>query len=396
MVTDHQWRRLRPFLLIAPLAGIVALATGYLVAPQRFFQAYLVAFLYWSGISLGCLGWLILHNMTGGQWGFALQRVLEAGARTVPLMALLFLPLLFGFSALYPWSTAQDQAGEIFFLPQSSYLNVPFIIIRAVIYFAVWTALALMLTRWSYRSDYQPHLGEEVWQDRVRLSAAGLLLFVFTANFAAFDWLMSLEPDWYSSVFGWLAIARHALAGLAFAILLLGLLRARRRATALHDVLTGQALNDMGAVFLATLLTWAYLALMQFVVIWVANIPSEVTWYLRRAQGNWLWVVLALALAYVALPTLLLLLRPIKRRLRFLSSVAGLIFILHLLHIYWLVMPVFDAAPFLHWLDVALPLGMGALWLSLFAWQLARHPLLPANHPVLREKLAHQERRTLV
>lgn len=396
MVTGEQWPRVRIILMTGAVAGIAALVVGYLIAPQRFFQAYLLAFLFWSGLSLGCLGWLLLHNASGGQWGFALQRVLEASARTIPLVALLFLPLFLGFSELYPWATAQNDGGDVLFLTQSSYLNLPFFVIRALIYFAVWIALALLATRWSYRSDSEPEPDPAVWQDRVRISAVGLLLFVFTANFAAIDWLMSLEPDWYSSAFGWIAIARHALGGLALSILLLGLLRATRRATALHDVLSGQALNDMGAVFLATLLSWAYLALMQFVVIWTANVPREVIYYLRRAEGNWLWVVVVLAIAYVALPTLLLLLRPVKRRLRFLSLVAGFVLLLHYVHIYWLVMPVFYAAPTVHWLDLVLPLGMGLLWLSIAIWQLLRHPLLPANHPVLRETLSHEVRRTVV
>lgn len=396
MVSDEQWGGLRIILLVGAVAGVAALVAAYLLAPQRFFQAYLTAFLFWSGISLGCLAWLLLHNASGGQWGFALQRVLEAGARTLPLMALLFIPLLLGLSGLYPWAASQGGDGDVLFLTQGSYLNLPFFLVRAVVYFAVWTGLTMLVTRWSYRSDYEPRPDPDVWQDRVRISAVGLLIFVFTANFAAIDWLMSLEPEWYSSVFGWLAIARHALGGLAFAILLLGLLRETRRATALHKVLTGQALNDMGAVFLATLLSWAYLALMQFVVIWSANIPREAIYYVRRGEGAWLWVLIGLGIAYVALPTILLLLRPVKRRLRFLAAVAGLVFILHYVHVYWLVMPIFDGAPAVHWLDVVLPAGMGLLWLALVLWQVLHHPLLPANHPVLQEDLSHEPRRTVV
>lgn len=396
MLTERQWRTARIVLLIGVAAGIGGLVTGYLLAPQRFFPAYLLAFLFWSGISLGCLAWLLLHNAGAGQWGFALQRVLEGGARTMPLMALLFIPLLFGFSQLYPWATSQSGNGDVLFLTQGSYLNLPFFIVRAVVYFAVWIALALVVTRWSYRSDNEPEPGLDVWQNRVRISAVGLLLFVFTANFAAIDWLMSLEPQWYSSVFGWLAVARHALGGLALVILLLGLLRETGRATALHDVLTGQALNDMGAVFLAALLSWAYLALMQFLVIWTADIPREVVYYLRRSEGNWLWVLLALVVAYVALPTLLLLLRPVKRRLRFLAAVAALVFLLHFVHLYWLVMPIFDATFSVHWLDLVLPVGMGLLWLALAVWQILRHPLLPANNPMLQDDLSQGARRTVV
>lgn len=392
MVSDGQWPGLRIVLLIGAVAGVAALVAGYFIAPQRFFAAYLVAFLFWSGLSLGCLGWLLLHNMTGGKWGFALQRVFEAGARTAPLMALLFVPLLLNLPALYSWATGQPAGEEVLFLPQSSYLNVPFFIIRAAIYFAVWIALALILTRWSYRSDHEPYLDEDVWQNRVRWSAAGLVLFAFTATFAAFDWLMSLEPDWFSSVFGWLAIGRHALGSLALAILVLGLLQGARRTTDMHGVLKGQTINDMGDVFLATILGWFYLALMQFVVIWSANIPGEVVWYLRRIEGSWLWVVVTLAITSLALPVVLLAVRPIKRRLRFLATVAGLVFVFHLLHIYWLVMPVFDAAPSWDWLHLLLPVGMGLAWLALFAWQLLRHPLLPINHPVLEEKMTERER----
>jgi hypothetical protein len=378
------------------LAGIVAAVAGVLADPERFFRAYLFAYLFWVGISFGCLGWLLLHNITGSRWGFALQRVLEAGARTLPLMALLFLPLLFGFPALYPWSTAPARPGPGLFLSKSSYLNVPFFVIRAVIYFAVCIGLTMVVTHWSYASDHRrpadPDVEAQMWQDRVRLGAVGLFVFTLVANFAAYDWLMSLEPQWFSSLFGWLALARHALGALVFAIIVLALIRSGPRARLLRQLLNEQALNDMGAVFLATLVSLTYLALMQFLVIWAGNIPEDATWYVIRSRGGWQWVLGILVVFYLGLPIFLLLLRRVKRHLGLMTLLAALVLLLRFLHLYWLVMPVFQPTVAVHWLDVALPLGMGGFWLAVFGWQLLRHPLLPANHPKARQALAQQAR----
>lgn len=363
--------------------GVIAGTVGALLATERFFPAYLFAFLYWSGISLGCLAFLLLHHLTGGVWGFAVQRLLEAGARTLLLMGLLFVPLLFGLSSLYPWSIPDVVAADEVLLSKSRYLNVPFFIARAALYFAIWIGIATFVTRWSYLNDESGEVA--LWHKVLRLSGFGLILFTLAANFATYDWLMSLEPRWFSSIFGWMAIFRHALGAIAFVVVLLAFFWQH---PLLRELLDAQGRNDLGNVLLATLLSWAYMHLMQFLIIWAENIPGEVVWYVRRTEGSWLWVARSLIVLYVGLPAILLLLRPVKRRMGFLVAVAGLILVLRLVHIYWLVMPVFTPTLSIHWLDVALPLAIGGLWLAIFAWHLKRHLLVPVNHPKFQEDLS--------
>lgn len=376
-------KRIQLVAIAAGVLGIVAAVAGVLLAQERFFQAYLFAFLVWSGLSLGCLAFLMLHNLTGGAWGYAVQRLFEAGARTMPLMAVLFIPLLFGLSSLYPWSVAEVGESETLMLSKSSYLNVPFFTVRAVVYFVIWISLAIFLTRWSYQNDESGRV--ELWHKVMRLSVAGLMLWVLTVNFAAIDWLMSLEPEWFSSIFGWLAGLRYTLGAIALVIVFAG---AIWQQPLLQEMLTAQVRNDLGNVLLASLLSWAYLYLMQFLIIWWENIPAEVVWYIRRLEGGWVWVLDALLVFYFALPGLLLLMRPVKRRMGFVVAIAVLILLMHLVHNYWLVLPVFTPTVDVHWLDIALPVGMGGLWLGLFTWQLRRHGVLPLNHPKFQEDLA--------
>ena len=377
--------------LVAGVLGLVAAVAGLLLAPpEQFYPAYLFAFLYWLGISLGCLGWLMVHTLVHRGWGLALHRLLAAGARTIPLMAVLSLPLIFGFRYLYPWLGERAAGGESSFLARELYLNPAFFFGRALFYLLVWVALAWILPALSYRSDEAPEhqAGDEeaaaIWARALRVSVVGLILFVVTVTFAAFDWQMSFEPGsegaaWFSSLFGWLSLARDAMAGIALALLLLAMLG---RGRPLHMLVLPPLVNVLGAIFLATILLWGYLFLMQYLVIWFANIPAEVIWYERRITGGWLPVAWAF-LAPIIFSRLVLLFRPFKRRVRLLGALAALVLVARLFHLYWLVMPAYDARPAFHWLHAALPLAIGGLWFGLFFWQLARHPLLPRRHPYL-------------
>lgn len=345
---------------------------------EAFFRAYLVAFLYWNELTLGCLALLMLHHLAGGRWGFVIQRLLAAGARTVPLMAALFLALIFGIRFLYPWASVDIVEGEELLLAKSLYLNVPFFLLRAAIYFASWFALAFVITRRSYRYD---ETGDErVLRRADRLSAFGLIVYVLTSTFAAIDWSMSLDPNWFSAVYGWLFAARQVLGGMALAIVALGLVWQRE---ALRPLVTPRIVNDLGNLLLAALLTWAYLAFIQFLVIWYGNIPEEVVWYVERSEGGWRWLIISVAVLQFAVPGVLLLIRNVKRSILLLAAIAGLITITRLASLYWLVMPSLLPRFSLHWLDVALPIGMGGLWLAVFIWQLRRHHLAPLVVPAV-------------
>jgi Ni/Fe-hydrogenase subunit HybB-like protein len=372
--------------LAAGLFGAVAVVVGSFVNLEQLFRSYLMAYLFWIGLSLGCLAVLMLHRLTGGPWGYPIRRPLAAGAGTLPLMAVLFLPLIFGLSHLYPWTGT--NAGDELLQHKSAYLNVPFFLIRTAVYFVIWIGLTWLLSRWARQQDQAAGVtaARQPARRAQRLSGPGLILFALTVTFAAIDWAMSLEPEWISTVYGMLFIAAQALGGLALAIAVLGLLHHREP---LSRILSSQVFNDLGNLLLTFVLTWAYLAFIQFMVIWSGNLPEEVPWYLARTQGGWLWVAILLVLFQFAVPFVLLLSREVKRQARLLSAVAALLVCLRLVDTFWLVTPAFFPGNFhAHWLDLATVVGLGGAWTAVFVWQLSGNPLLPRNEPALQEATA--------
>jgi hypothetical protein len=368
----------RPALVVG-LLGLVASAIGWLLSPARLWPAYLVAYLFWLGLALGCLGIALLQTLTGGVWGLVTRRVLEAAAGTLPLLALLFVPLAFGLPTLYLWARPEAVAADPLLVRKGSYLNVPFFLARAAVYLLGWAALAALLGRWSGEQD-RSGAPEQARKLR-RLGAGGLPLLGLTVSFAAIDWLMSLEPDWYSTVYGGMVALGALLSAFAFTILVVAALAKR---PPLAGLASPSLFNDLGNLLLAFLMLWTYLAYSQFLLIWAGNLHEETPWYLRRLEGGWLWVALALALLGFALPFLLLVFRPLKRSPRLLAGVAGLLLVMRYVDLYWLVKPVFTPpGPRPDWLDLATLLGIGGLWLAAFLRQLSAHPLLPAYDPRL-------------
>lgn len=349
-----------------------------------FWQAYLLAYTYWLAMALGSLGLLMLHHVVGGRWSGLIRRWLEAAALTMPVLTLLYIPLLFGLRTLYPWTDpAVVQQSELL-QNKTAYLNLPFFLARAALYFVVWNALAYLLNRWSREED---RTGDPRIAVRLRrLSIGGLILFVLTVTFAAFDWLMSLEPEWYSSIYGLIYIAGAVLGALALAII--GLRYTVRRSTDAHDWV--QAYNDLGNFMLALVMVWAYFSLSQFIIIWSANLQEEATWYLHRMQGVWAIFAILLFAFDFAIPFLALLARSVKRRAQVLTGVAVIILVGRYLDLYWLIKPGFwpDDLHFT-WLDLALPALIGAIWLAVFVWQWRAKPAIPLHDPRLRAR--HKE-----
>jgi hypothetical protein len=386
--TQLNWLRRAGFIIGG--VGLVLCVAGAFFSLEQFWQSYLLAYIFWLEIPLGCLAIVMLHHLVGGRWGLMIRRLLETGAMTLPLMALLFVPLLFGLSQLYSWTDPETVAGSELLQHKSVYLNVPFFLGRTVLYFFVWIAMAYFLSRWSLEQDRtaQPALTTRLR----RLSAFGLILYVLTATFAAYDWLMSLEPEWFSSIYGLLFIVGQALATLAFAVIVLMLSPNRQ---ALARVMSGSAwanqLNDLGNLMLGFVMIWAYISFSQFLIIWSANIPEEAVWYYHRSQGGWQWVGLALILFHFALPFLLLLSRRAKRQGQLLTGLAVFMICMRLVDLFWLVVPAFHQTGLhLHWLDLAAPIAIGGIWLAVFAWLLAGKPLLPLHDPALQEILHHE------
>lgn len=373
--------------LIIGLVAAAACLVGAFIDPAQFFRSYLTGYLLWLGISLGCLAILMLQHLSGGVWGFVIRRLLEAATRVFPLLALLFVPLLFGLHQLYPWADPAKVAHDSLLQHKAAYLNVPFFLARAVFYFALWCGAAHLLSRWSLEQDQVPR---GVLRDRMQgFSAIGLLLYGLTTTFSAIDWVMSLDPHWYSTIYGMLFMAGGAVAGMALCIAMASLLAKYRP---MSDVLAPGHFHDLGKLLLAFVMIWAYFSFSQFLIIWSGNLPEEITWYKVRLAGGWKVVGLALLLFNFVLPFLLLLSRDLKRQGRALALVAATVLAMRYVDVYWLVAPSFPGAESglrFHPLDLAAPLAVGGLWLAEFLRQLKSRPLLPLNDPLLPQVLEH-------
>lgn len=383
-VAQNEWsiERAARVALIVGAAGALAALVGALFNATQFFRSYLFAYIFWLTIPVGSLAVLMLHFVVGGRWGVMIRRLLEAATRTLPLIALLFVPLLFGLGAVYPWAAATHVAGDPVMAHKAGYLNAPFYIVRAVLYLGLWSILAFFLNRWSLQQDQEtdPGAGKRLR----RLSGPGLLIFLLTVTFASFDWLMSLEPHWYSAGYGLQWVVNHGLTAFAFAIVALSLLGGR---DPFVGRLSAQHFHDLGNLLFAFVLLWAYMQYAQFHIIWSGNLPHSIPWYIRRSAGLWGWMALGLAIFHFAVPFFLLLMRHIKRNSNVLLWVASGILVMRLFDTFWMIVPSFehpDGA--LHWLDFALIAGIGGLWLALFLWQLEKRPLLPLREPLLLEE----------
>jgi len=375
----------RRSLLVGGLSLLLCLG-GALFNPGQLFRSYLVAYLFWIGIPLGSIAILMLHHLVGGAWGFVIRRLLESAMGTLPVMVVLFLPLLFGMRDLYPWARPEEVANSEILRHKALYLNVPFFVIRAGVYFAVWIGLAFLLNKWSL--DQERTTDNTPTRRLQILSGPGLVVYGLTMTFASVDWVMSIEPEWFSTIFGISLIVGQALAGLAFAIPVAVLLADREP---LADVVIPAHLNDLGNLLLAFVMLWAYMAFSQFLIIWSGNLPEEIPWYVHRMRGGWSGIAVLVLLFYFAVPFLLLLSRGTKRRARILSAVAGAILLMRLVDLFWTVAPTFHPEGLrLHWLDLMAPIGVGGIWTGVFAWQLKGRSLLPLHDPYLKEAF-HRE-----
>jgi hypothetical protein len=361
----------------------VCLAAGF-VDRTEFFRSYLIAFLFWIGITLGSLALLMVQHLTGGRWALMIRRILEAGSRTLPLMALAALPLLAGMKTLYSWSHPGQTDPVV--LAKRLYLNPEFFTARMILYFVVWFALAYFLNKWSRQED-SGEAGAALWMRLEGLSGIGLVLYGLTVTFAGIDWVMSLEPQWYSTIYGLLFMVGQVLTALAFSITMLVWLSDRKP---LSQIVRPSHFGDLGSFLLTFIMLWAYLEFSQFLIIWGGNLSDEIPWYLRRMEGVWGSVGLLLVIMSFSFPFFLLLFRHVKRRTRSLLIVALLVLMMRLVDMYWMVLPAFGGGKVrLTWMDVALPLGMGGLWFAYFLSQLQRMPILPAHDPRMEGAAQH-------
>jgi len=377
--------RLEKPALVGGLAALVLCVVMGFGNPAQFFRSYLLAFVFWIGLPLGCSAILMLHHLVGGTWGFPLRRLLESGTKTVLLMAVLILPILFRLPVLYSWADPRKVAADPLLQYKHPYLNVPFFVARTIIYFAIWILMAHFLNKWSRQQD---ETGEAGLTRRLqRLSGPGLVLFGLTVTYMSVDWVMSLEASWFSTIYGMIFMVTEALAAMAFVTLAVILISKQKP---LNDLVSPRVLNDYGNLLLTFTMLWAYLSFSQYLIIWAGNLKDEIPWYMSRARGGWAWVALALIIFHFAVPFLLLLSRLVTRRSRLLGWVAAGLIVMSSVDIFWLTAPAFEhAGPEFHLTDWLAILGIGGLWLWRFTSQLKGRPLLPLHDPRLKEIMQH-------
>lgn len=365
--------RLQKWALLTGAIAAVLGALGAFVRPDLFFPAYLIAFLFCWAISMGCLAISLLHHLTGGAWGLPIRRTLEAASNTLPLLALLVIPILLNLPTLYLWARPEVIEVDAILKQKVPYLNPAFFQLRAVFYFTVWISInSLVNTTEASRTEKND---PERRQTLAKMGAAGIVLWGLTVTFAAIDWSMSLDPHWISQVYGVLFMAGQAVLGMAFAILVVINLRSDPR-VASH--LTISRLHDVGNFLMAFTLFWTYITLTQFLVIWAGNLPEETPWYLIRSTGGWQYLISAIIGLHFFLPFLLLLCRSTKRNPYRLQAVAWLLLTMRLVDLYWLVQPAFSPGVFaFNWMLIVTVPAVGGIWLAAFIRNLTFRLTLP-------------------
>jgi hypothetical protein len=377
--------RVRQRSLIVGIVALLACIIGAVFQSDQFFRSYLFSYLFYLGLTLGCLALLMLQYLSGGGWGIVIRRITEAASRTIPWLAALFIPILIGVPKLYVWSHPEAVQADPLLQHKHLYLNFTFWWIRALCYFGGWWLFMYLLNKWSHQQDTE---GRDLKARRLQLlSGPGLMFYGFSITFAAVDWVMSLNPHWYSTIYGLLFLAGQGLSALAFCVALLVILSAD--GGPLQGVIGPTHFQDLGKLLLTFTMLWAYFAFSQLLIIWSGNLVSEIPWYLQRMKGGWQWIGLALVAFHFALPFALLLSRTLKRAGRTLVRIAALIIFMRFVDLFWMVSPDASKSGFhIHWMDILAPIGIGGLWLAVFLFQLRKWPLLPVRDPHLADAIA--------
>jgi hypothetical protein len=392
-VADLDGRRSRA--LIAGLVGLAVCVIGFVVDRDHLFRAWLVAYLLFLGIALGSMALMMIQHLSGGTWG-VFRRVFEASSRTIPLLAVLFIPVILGMGSLYVWTHEEHVQADEILRHKAAYLNTPFFIARAVFYFAAWAALSWMLNRLSARQD----TGDlSVNMTIQRLSGAGLVIYALTVTFAGVDWIMALNPHWYSTLFGFLMMGGQGLSALAFTIVISTFLVKREP---MATLLQPHHFHDLGKLMFAFVMLWAYFNFSQFLLTYAANLIEEIPYMIARMSHGWEYLAVFLIVFHFAVPWLLLLSRRTKRTPERLVIIAAWILFMRYADLFMMITPEFASSGenlhmlageheshfFVHWLDLAAPLAIGGLWLWMFLTELRKRPLLAVGDPYLRESLA--------
>lgn len=380
-----------PFLKAAWAAGGVgalALVVAFVLGPaagSRFWGAYWTAWLTGITVALGGLFFVLLHHVTRAGWSVSVRRLAEHVAGTLPLFAVLSIPVFLNADSLFPWMGAEARHDPLV-AHKAAYLNAGFFYLRSAFYLVAWSAMG-----WWFRSRSvaQDATGDPAVTRRLQtFSAPGLIVFGVTLTFASFDWVMSLDPHWFSTIFGVYVFAGATVAILAL-LSLLGMVF-ERSGGPLDGVVTTEHYHDLGKLLFGFVVFWAYIAFSQFMLIWYGNIPEETAWYAHRVEHGWQGVTLALAAGHFVLPFFFLLSRDVKRRRPTLAAACVWLLAVHFLDLYWLVMPAVAEGFHPHWVDLVTLVAVGGLALGAFGWLVRRPALVPVADPRLPESLSFE------
>jgi hypothetical protein len=376
-------------LIVGVVFGLIALILAFL-RPEQFFRAYLLGFMCWLGVSLGSMAILMIRHLTGGGWGMVIRRILGAAMRTLPLLALLFIPIILGMHKLYIWAQPLDQIADKHLREHleditKTYLTTNGFVIRAVFYFAIWNLLSYLLSHWSSQTD---RAGAPDNTERFKAVAGpGLILYGFTISFAAIDWVMSLDPSWISTIFGLVILIGEVLSAMCFAVVVERILFNYKP---MSEMLSPDFVHDHGKWMLTFVMVWAYFNYSQWLIIWAGNLPSEITYYMRRLNGGWGYVGLFIVIFHFAIPFGTLLSRPFKRNIRKLVWLAVWLMLMRYLDLFWIIEPNFSTTFQVTVADIVVPIAIGGFWLAYFFRNLGSLPLLPLYDPSAGEVLHPQ------
>jgi len=386
---DIEARRSRA--LVVGAAALLLCAVGFFLNRDQFFRAWLIGYMLWLGVALGSMGLMMIHHLSGGAWGMVVRRVWEASSRTLPLLTILFIPVVLGLNRLYPWTHTELMQGDEILRHKATYLNPTFFLARAAIYFIGWNLIAWRMTALSRAQDEGDVTATRSMQ---KLSGGGLVFLALSVTFVSVDWFMSLNPDFYSTMFGFLFLNYLGLAGLAFTIVMATYLRKTEPMSALFRP---SHFADYGKLTLAFVMMWAYFQFSQYLLVYAANLQDEIPYVLTRIDGGWQYLAIFLVIFQFAVPFCLLLSRPLKRTPERLVKLAVWLLIVRVIDTFMYVTPEFSAGGanrwfvagehgsvfFVSWLDIVTPIAIGGLWFWMFFTQLRRRPLLPIGDPYL-------------
>jgi hypothetical protein len=377
------------------IGGIATLAwaVGTYLNVEQGLRSWLLGFIFWGGIGIGSLGLLMLQYLTGGAWGVVGRRFFEAGTRTVPLLVVLYLPLAIGVRSLYGFT--QMAAGDDLVKHRGWYMDWRWWIVRSLVYFLIWGVMIYLLNKWSALQDKSSDFATAngLLSRASRFSGPTMVIYVLVLTLAVVDWVMILDPRWFSTIWGLLFVAGWALSCLCFMVAILAALSDK---PPMNRVLGKRHFHDLGKLMLALVMVWAYFNFSQFLIIWSGNLPEETTWYIRRMHGGWGVIGVGLVLFHFAFPFLVLLQQDFKRKAKWLALVAIFILLMRIVDMFYLIGPSdriaggVDPATFhVSWLDFVAPIGIGGIWIWYFFGQLMKRPLVPINDPYLDNAIHH-------